>query len=55
VIKEEGQSSGVAAAIFDDCYHLALEFPKFIFEYYFRESNYATHELAKVAKGSFGT
>jgi hypothetical protein len=37
VMKEGGQSSGVAAAIFDDCYHLASEFPKIIFEHSFRE------------------
>jgi hypothetical protein len=36
VMKKGGQSSGVAAAIFDDCYHLALEFPKIIFEHSFR-------------------
>jgi hypothetical protein len=51
VMKEGGQSSGVAAAIFDDCYHLASEFPKIIFEHSFRESNCVAHELARVARG----
>jgi hypothetical protein len=51
-MKEEGHSSGVAAAIFDDCYHLASEFPKTIFEHSFRESNCVAHELARVARGT---
>jgi hypothetical protein len=51
VMKEVGQSSGVAATIFDDCYHLASEFPKIIFGHSFRESNCVAHELARVARG----
>jgi hypothetical protein len=54
VMKEGGQSSGVAAAIFDDCYHLASEFSKIIFEHSFRESNCVAHELARVARGIAG-
>jgi hypothetical protein len=45
-MEEGGQSSGVAAAIFDDCYHLASEFPKIVFKHSFRESNCVAHELA---------
>lgn len=48
----EGGSSGPAAAIFDDCYHLATEFPKIIFEHCHREANSVAHELARVARGS---
>jgi hypothetical protein len=54
VMKEGGQSSAVAAAIFDNWYHLASEFPKIIFEHSFRESNYVAHELARVARGIAG-
>jgi hypothetical protein len=43
-----------AAAIFDDCYHLALEFPKIIFEHSFKESYCVAHELARVARGIAG-
>jgi hypothetical protein len=32
LMKEGGQSNGVVAAVFEDCYHLALDFPKVLFD-----------------------
>jgi ribonuclease HI len=46
-MKEEGYSNCVAAAILDDCYHLATEFVKIEFEHNFCEANMVAHELAK--------
>jgi ribonuclease HI len=48
-MKEGGYSNCVAAAILDDCYHLATEFVKIEFEHNFREANMVAHELAKSA------
>ena len=49
---KEGGSLGTAAAVFYDCYHLATEFPKIVFEHSHREANVVAHELARVARGS---
>lgn len=51
-MKNGGRSSSVAAVIFDDCYHLACDFPHVIFDHVPREANYVAHELAKLAKHS---
>jgi hypothetical protein len=48
----EGGSSGTVAAIFDECYHLATEFPIVVFEHSHREANSMAHELARLAKCS---
>jgi ribonuclease HI len=45
-----GFSSGAAAAILDDCYHLATEFSKIQFEHNYREANKVAHELARRAR-----
>ena len=49
-MKEGGYSHGVAAAILDDCYHLASEFLKIQFEHNYREANQVAHELASRAR-----
>jgi hypothetical protein len=46
-----GYSSGIAAAILDDCYHLATKFVKIHFEHDYREANSVAHELARLARG----
>jgi hypothetical protein len=45
-------SHGIAAAIFDDCYHLSRQFVKIQFVHVFREANTIAHELARLARGS---
>jgi hypothetical protein len=40
----------VVAAILNDCYYLAKEFPKIEFEHNFREANMIAHELASVTR-----
>jgi hypothetical protein len=52
LLKEGGNSLGIAVAIIDDCYQLATEFPKVIFEHSYREANSVAHELAMVARSS---
>jgi hypothetical protein len=52
IMQEGGNSSGVAATIFDDCYYLSSEFSRVQFEHSFREANSVAHELARVARGS---
>jgi ribonuclease HI len=51
-IMQGGNSSGVAAAIFNDCYYLSSEFLRVQFEHSFREANSVAHELARVARGA---
>jgi ribonuclease HI len=51
-MKEGGYSHGVSAAILDDCYYLASNFPKIQFEHNYREANMVAHELARLARGS---
>jgi hypothetical protein len=46
------QSHGIAAAIFDDCYRLSMEFVKIQFECSPCEMNYVADELARLANGS---
>jgi hypothetical protein len=41
------KSHGIAAAVFDDCYHLSTEFLKIQFEYAPRETNCVARELAQ--------
>ena len=47
-----GRSAGAAAAIFDDCYFLACDFPTSRFEHCNREANKVAHELARLARFS---
>lgn len=53
IMNEGGQYAGNAAAIIDDCYHLACEFTSIRFEYCPREANGVAHELARAARTSF--
>ena len=50
IMKNGGQSAGAAAAVFDDCYFLACDFPFTRFEHCNREANKVAHELARLAK-----
>jgi hypothetical protein len=50
-MNETGRSTGPAAAIFDDCYHMACEFTYTSFMHCPREANMIAHELANLAKG----
>jgi hypothetical protein len=50
-MQEGGYSNGIAAAMFDNCYHLATELPKVLLEHTY-EANTMAHELARVARGS---
>jgi ribonuclease HI len=43
-------SHGVAAAVFDECYHMACDFIKISFEHVPREPNVVAHDLAREAK-----
>ena len=45
-MNDGGRSMGPAAAIVDDCYHLACDFPNTNFVLCFREWNEVAHELA---------
>jgi hypothetical protein len=45
-------SNKSAAAILDDCYHLALDFVKIHFEHSFCEANQVAHELARLDRSN---
>lgn len=49
-MNDGGRSYGAAAAIFDDCYHLACDFVQASFMHRHRETNFVAHEPAKMAK-----
>ncbi|KAI5007896.1 hypothetical protein ZWY2020_008944 [Hordeum vulgare] len=49
-MKNGGRSLGVAAAVFDDCYFFACDFPLSTFQHCKREANKVGHELATLAK-----
>jgi hypothetical protein len=51
-MKNGAISHGVAAAVFDDCYHIAYEFIKISIEHIPREVNVVAHELARSARNS---
>ncbi|XBJ13296.1 hypothetical protein VPH35_017677 [Triticum aestivum] len=51
-MQDGGQSTGVAAAIFDDCFHYACDFIMTRFEHCNREANRVAHELARLARFS---
>ena len=53
IMTKDGQYAGNAAAIIDDCYHLACEFSSIRFEFCPREANAVAHELASVARSKF--
>ncbi|XP_037462672.1 uncharacterized protein LOC119334150 [Triticum dicoccoides] len=52
IMNKDGQYAGDGAAIVDECYHLACELSSIVFEFCFRESNAAAHELASIARVS---
>ena len=49
-MKKGGRSFGLSAAVFDDIYHLACDCSHIIFEHAPRETNYAAHDLATLAR-----
>lgn len=51
-MNKDGHYAGNAAAIIDDCYHLACEFSSIVFEFCPREVNAVVHELARIARFS---
>ncbi|KAM3229945.1 hypothetical protein ACQJBY_060638 [Aegilops geniculata] len=51
-MKNGGESAGAAAAIFEDCFFMACDFPQTSFEHCNREANKVAHELARLAKCS---
>lgn len=51
-MKNGGNSAGAAAAVFDDYYFLACDFPLIRFEHCNREANKVVHEIARLAKFS---
>ncbi|XBI44411.1 hypothetical protein VPH35_109046 [Triticum aestivum] len=51
-MKNGGQSVGVAAAVFEDCYFMACDFLLTRFEHCNRTANKVAHELARLAKVS---
>uniref|UniRef100_A0A452XBN6 RNase H type-1 domain-containing protein n=1 Tax=Aegilops tauschii subsp. strangulata TaxID=200361 RepID=A0A452XBN6_AEGTS len=51
-MKNGGQSAGAVAAVFDDCYFMACDFPLTSFEFCNKEMNKVAHELARLAKYS---
>ena len=51
-MKNRGQSAGAAAAIFEDCFFMACDFPQTSFERCNREANKVAHELARLARFS---
>uniref|UniRef100_A0A453ESG0 RNase H type-1 domain-containing protein n=1 Tax=Aegilops tauschii subsp. strangulata TaxID=200361 RepID=A0A453ESG0_AEGTS len=51
-MKNRGQSAGVAAAVFEDCYFMACDFPLTRVEHCNRVANKVSHELARLAKVS---
>ena len=51
-MKNGGQSAGVAATVFKDCYFMACDFLLTRFEHCNRVANKIAHELARLAKVS---
>ena len=51
-MKNGGYSAGAAAAVFDDFYFIACDFPLVRFEHCNREANKVAHELARLANFS---
>ena len=51
-MKNGGHTAGAAAAVFDDCYFMACDFPLVRFEHCNRKANKVAHEIARVAKFS---
>ncbi|KAF6983397.1 hypothetical protein CFC21_001594 [Triticum aestivum] len=51
-MQDGGQSTGAAAAIFDDCFHYACDFIMTRFEHCNREANRIAHELARLPRFS---
>lgn len=44
---EGGSFAGLAAAVFEDCYHMSTDFSRVIYEHCPREANVIAHELAR--------
>ncbi|XBJ18075.1 hypothetical protein VPH35_009334 [Triticum aestivum] len=51
-MKNGGQSTGAAAAVFDDCYFMTCDFSVTRFEHCNTKTNKVAHELARLAKFS---
>ena len=51
-MKNGGHTAGAAAAVFDDCYFMACDFPLVRFEHCNRKANKVAHEIGRVAKFS---
>ena len=49
-MREGGFYAGVAASIFDECYHMLTNFVHVIFEQCPQEDNTVAHELARIAR-----
>lgn len=49
---QEGTSSSVAGAIFDDCFYMSLDFDHVIYDHCNGDSNQVAHELAKLVRYS---
>ena len=49
-MQDGGQSTGAAAAIFNDCYHYAYDFIMTKFEHCNREAKKIAHELARLVR-----
>ena len=51
-MKNGEHTTGAAAAMFDDCYFMACDFPLVRFEHCNREANKVANEIARVPKFS---
>jgi hypothetical protein len=52
IMRDGGNSAGIAATIFDDCYYASKEFAKVEYEHVQRKANHVAHELARMARFS---
>ena len=52
IMENGGHSAGAAAAVFDDCYFIACDFPLSSFEHCNKDANKVVLELARLAKVS---
>ena len=52
-MKEGGRSTGMAAAVFDDCFYSTCDFTISRFEHYNREANKVAHESVRLARFFF--
>jgi hypothetical protein len=52
IMMQDGGNSYCLARLIDDCYDLATDFPKVLFEYCNHETNSVAHEPTRIARGS---